>query len=122
MLTLLKCCLHVLSSRGDNLLETSGLHGLVSPSESHSTCTAAVRSVCGGWQRIRKLNGVAQHDGSGARAGLTSLARKLDVLRDWRAAPTPDQSLPLVNVLMRRPRNTGIRVSLSLSGSGIEEF
>jgi hypothetical protein len=47
-------------------------------------------------QWIRKLNGVAQHDCSGARAGLTSLARKLDVLRDWRAAPTLDQSLPAV--------------------------
>jgi hypothetical protein len=47
-------------------------------------------------QWIRKLNGDAQHDGSGARAGLTLLARKLDVLRDWRAAPTLDQSLPPV--------------------------
>jgi hypothetical protein len=49
-------------------------------------------------QWIRKLNGVAQHDGSGARAGPTLRARKLDVLRDWRAPPTRDPSLPPVAV------------------------
>jgi hypothetical protein len=38
VLTLLMSYLHVFSSRGENLLQTSDLHGLVSPPESHGTC------------------------------------------------------------------------------------